>query len=166
MKCPRCGENTPDNWQLLECIDRKRDGESRGTAIRGDKEPDGSIFYRFDWMICAAKACGQIVVRAQHTYRVGTDATGQETFIVIPRGGQRPVDSIVQAKEPNMTRDYREAASVLDFSPRLSALLSRRLLADLLEKYAQLTDRNLDERIKKFRKAPSVRHRSGRPLTL
>ena len=28
MKCPRCGENTPDSWQTMQYINKKRDGGS------------------------------------------------------------------------------------------------------------------------------------------
>jgi len=154
MKCPRCGENTPDRWQRLQVIDKKpAGGQSTGEAIRDDdrREPDGSIFYRLDWMICAAETCGQVVVRAHRTYRVGTDQSAEEVLALIPRGRHRPLDQIVRDKEPDMASDYLEAASVLADSPRLSALLSRRILADLLAKYANLTDYNLADRIKNFR---------------
>jgi hypothetical protein len=49
-----------------------------------------------------------------------------------------------------MSEDYREASVILDDSPRMSAVLSRRVLADLLDKYAELKDKNLVDRIDKF----------------
>jgi len=49
-----------------------------------------------------------------------------------------------------MVRDYREASLILELSPRASAILSRRVLADLLEQYASLTNYRLSVRIDNF----------------
>jgi Domain of unknown function (DUF4145) len=49
-----------------------------------------------------------------------------------------------------LRKDYIEAYTILDDSPRMSAVLSRRILADLLKKYAGLTQFNLEQRIDKF----------------
>jgi hypothetical protein len=157
MKCPRCGENTPDYWQLFQIVDKKPDGgTSTGNSIHDDRKrtPDGAVSYKFDWMICAADECGQVVVRSRRMYRVPPDQSAEEVTIIVPRRRHRTVEKIVQDTEPGMTRDYREAVSVLFDSPRLSALLSRRIVADLLAKYAKLTDYTLYDRIKKFRADP------------
>jgi hypothetical protein len=49
-----------------------------------------------------------------------------------------------------MARDYREATFIIEDSPRMSSVLSRRILADLLEKYAGLTQYDLAARIDAF----------------
>jgi hypothetical protein len=64
-----------------------------------------------------------------------------------PRGVTRLLDPLVP--DPFRT-DYVEAASILDLSPRMSAVLSRRILGDLLEKYAGQTQFSLASRIDKF----------------
>jgi hypothetical protein len=47
-------------------------------------------------------------------------------------------------------RDYLEAAAILDDSPRMSAVLSRRILGDLLAQYADLTMNSLKAQIDAF----------------
>ena len=49
-----------------------------------------------------------------------------------------------------MARDFGEAAAILDISHRMSAVLARRILADVLEKYAGLDDYGLTKRIERF----------------
>src|SRR2546426_99767 len=82
MKCPTCGEHTPDGWQ---------------------------------WLLV-----------------------------------KRMVTSSQQVPREVSVRDFDEAASILDRSPRMSAVLSRRILADLLEEYAQRAQYNLADRIDSF----------------
>lgn len=50
----------------------------------------------------------------------------------------------------HLRRDYKEADSILHQSPRMSAVLSRRILSDLLEKYAKRTEFSLKERLDAF----------------
>jgi hypothetical protein len=57
------------------------------------------------------------------------------------------VDELV--RDP-FAKDFREACLILDDSPRMSSVLSRRILADLLEQYANLTDYKVATRIDKF----------------
>lgn len=65
----------------------------------------------------------------------GSKSFTRETWYVLPRFG-----SSVRLIDPTVPdpyrRDYEEATAILDVSPRMSAVLSRRLLADLLEEYA------------------------------
>jgi hypothetical protein len=49
-----------------------------------------------------------------------------------------------------MRKDYAEAHIILDDSPRMSAVLSRRILADLLKKYDGATQFGLTARINAF----------------
>jgi hypothetical protein len=51
--------------------------------------------------------------------------------------------------------DYVEAKVILADSPRMSAVLSRRILADLLKKYAGLTNFKLSDRINAFINNPA-----------
>ncbi|MGD0205311.1 MAG: DUF4145 domain-containing protein [Dehalococcoidia bacterium] len=47
-------------------------------------------------------------------------------------------------------RDFLEAAAILEVSPRMSAVLSRRILADLLEEYAGRDEFRLGSKLKAF----------------
>jgi hypothetical protein len=71
-----------------------------------------------------------------------------ETWIALPkRPATPPVHPLVT--DP-FKKDYLEAWTILEDSPRMSAVLSRRLLADLLEKYASLSQNSLPQRIDEF----------------
>jgi len=49
-----------------------------------------------------------------------------------------------------LRHDFLEAAAILDISPRMSAVLSRRILADLLEEYAGRSEFRLGSKLKAF----------------
>jgi hypothetical protein len=72
----------------------------------------------------------------------------QVTWLARPHGATRAIDPLVP--EPFRT-DYLEANAILDLSPRMSAVLARSILADLLERYVGLNDFNLNDRVDKFR---------------
>jgi Domain of unknown function (DUF4145) len=161
MKCPICGENTPDDWKFLQATlpqdpgvigikvahELPSMGESGGTA-RGFA---GNVW--FSWMYCAAEGCGTLVVRAHNAERQ-FDGTGLAylqdaaiTWTVFPRHAGRSVDPRVP---PEFARDYKEAAAILDISPRMSAVLARRILGDLLKRYAGKTMNSLTAQIDAF----------------
>jgi hypothetical protein len=112
-------------------------------------------------MYCANDECKQLVIRVHEDFlvrgvSVEFDEMRTQTWFARPRFALRSIDPLVP--EPFRT-DYREAAAILDPSPRMSAVLSRRLLADLLKTYAGLDDFGLNARIEKFRR--DSKHPSG-----
>lgn len=133
MKCPTCGENTPDAWHPvanLHSMDRRQ--------------------VSVDHMACANEPCKQLVVRFHDSYIVDdgtTSSTKTDTSIGYPRDRVRQVDPHVPEE---FARDFIEAAAILDRSHRMSAVLARRVLSDLLEKYANLGQFSLTTRIDKF----------------
>lgn len=140
MKCPTCAENSTDSWHSV-----------------GEVSPAGLSFlhtYRVESMECANDKCKQLVIRITETKinLSGPDVGAYtQTWVVVPRFGSsaRPLDPLV---EDRWRRDYLEAAEILEASPRMSAVLSRRLLADLLEEYAGHAEYGLAARIESFRK--------------
>ncbi len=76
--------------------------------------------------------------------------------MVVPRRSTRPVPKEVDDAIPEQAEYYRQAAAVLDVSPIASAVLSRRVLADLLKKYAHRDEFNLKARVDEFIKDTSV----------
>jgi hypothetical protein len=153
MKYPTCGENTPDDWKRLIVQQH-----FRGPADYYLEAPqEHARVVQLDWMRCAAEECRELVVRVHESYPSGTThhADGRvtptlqhtATWYARPRTAQRLVDPLVP--DPFRT-DYLEAAAILDLSPRMSAVLSRRVLADLLGKYANHSQFKLSERIDKF----------------
>jgi hypothetical protein len=70
-----------------------------------------------------------------------------QTWTVRPRFGVRSIER--EVPEPYRT-DYLEAAALLDVSARMSAVLSRRLLYDLLAQYAGIAEYTLKGSIDAF----------------
>jgi hypothetical protein len=82
-----------------------------------------------------------------------------DTWLVVPRRSTRPVHAEVDKAIPQQAQYYRQAATILDESPIASAVLARRVLADLLKKYASRKEFGLADRIDKFNEDTS--HPSG-----
>jgi hypothetical protein len=147
MRCPFCAQFTPDAWTQLGYI------PGTGRDFTG---------LSANWMRCANDQCQQAVVVVTETHTGPVIIEGQPTasietsekqWMVRPLGVVRIIDSLV----PNPFRnDYLEAASILEQSPRMSAVLARRVLADVLENYGGHAQRDLVDRIDSFTKDPSV----------
>ena len=75
------------------------------------------------------------------------DTSGTPTHVMLSRR-----EMWIQASPTTHRRDFSEAVSILSRSPRMSAVLSRRVLADLLGEYAGMTQFKLDDRIDAFNK--------------
>jgi len=166
MKCPTCGENTPDAWERLIAQLKAPDDAPATEAIVRLTISSASVYelsapgqphphrISFDQMYCANAECRQLVIRGHDTYTVyGSDRSPSETtdtWLVHPRHASRPLDPLVLEDAPGLASDYAEAAALLDVSYRMSAVISRRILADLLERYAGMTDYGLAERVDKF----------------
>jgi hypothetical protein len=145
MKCPNCGENTPDAWE------RFHDPAGRSTTLVNHER--GS-FVTVDWMDCANDTCKQLVIRVQESYVPPLPYGAQEValqqttmWFAFPRLAARAIDLLVP--EPFRT-DYAEAAAILSISPRMSAVLSRRILQDVLRKYAGRDEFSLAKQIDGF----------------
>jgi Domain of unknown function (DUF4145) len=105
-----------------------------------------------DYMYCANAECNQLVIRVHENldfplHAVSDPSMLTETWLARPRTTARSLD--LGVPEP-FRSDYREAAAILDSSPRMSAVLSRRILADLMETYGHHSQFKLSERIDKF----------------
>ncbi len=142
MKCPTCGENTPESWSALYAFDSSGSG-SYSQFLEGLQAHNRHV--RLDWMLCANPECKELVIRVHETS--GMPYSSTTSWLARPRTGGRVVDAAVPAP---YRADYLEAAAILDISSRMSAVLSRRILADILEKYAKLTDFSLKARIDAF----------------
>jgi hypothetical protein len=141
MKCPTCAENTPDSWSELYAKGTK------GVTSRLEGPQPHNQIVELDWMRCANEECNELVIRLHESYNAGGPIVYTAAWLVRPRSAQRPLDPLVTG---NVRHDYEEAAAILDFSPRMSAVLSRSILADLLEEYAGLDNFSLAARIDDF----------------
>jgi hypothetical protein len=173
MKCPTCLQHTtPDSWTLYETQEPPIHEEQAKMLAYGQKAinagerpvytEDGTLYW-FDWMRCANKDCKQLVIRMHgtkpiapggplsHVYAARPADAYSESWIVLPRFGSaaRPVDPLVPAR---LRDDLSEAAAILDLSPRMSAVLTRSILADVLAQYAGHEEFKLADRIDSFNK--------------
>ena len=151
MRCPTCGQNTPDAWKFFCVEEPSEDNDARWSDSEHELPGDGS-FISVDWMQCANADCKEIVVRVHERTREfmgGVPISHTETLVVRPRHTTmgRSVDPTVPGR---FRRDFLEAAAILDTSPRMSAVLSRRILADLLEEYAGRDEFRLGSKLKAF----------------
>jgi hypothetical protein len=153
MQCPICRQFTPDAWRALV---QHFMGESVMSTleVQPPEGVEGAIgsSVSLDFMWCANPKCKQVVVRVHENINLPPHAVPNpemltRTWIARPRSASRPIDPLVQ--EP-FRSDYLEAAAILPISPRMSAVMSRRVLADVLERYANHSQFSLKERIDKF----------------
>lgn len=120
-----------------------------------------------EWMQCPNQSpkCEGIIVRATEyeydpSYRGGRPAEftripheNEHTWIAVPQ--RRAARHVGRLIPDAMRRDYIEASLILEDSPRMSAVLSRRILADLLEDHAGCPGYTLAAQINKFLDDPS-----------
>lgn len=149
VECPVCHKVSPPSWQPYSTNDA---GEFANDLL-ADHRADALNRVSLDWMRCAHEECEQLIIRIhEQTFTVHghIPIAHKDSWVARPRFAEteRPLDPLVG--QPFRT-DYQEAAAILDASPRMSAVLSRSILADLLEKYLKLTDFNLAKRIDAFR---------------
>jgi Domain of unknown function (DUF4145) len=158
MECPFCLHDIAAAWQpLVSNTDEL--GRPRGqyasaiiSAIpnRQGVSLGGQVSVTVLWLICQNTECRQVVMQVLRLEPPQTQGQGQrnETWIAVPkRSGLPTVDLLV----PNQMReDYLEAWTILADSPRMSSVLSRRVLADLLKKYTGAKQFSLAQRIDAF----------------
>jgi len=147
MRCPTCGQNTPDDWKFFTVEQAPQDWEDTEHEIHGPH-----AYTSIDWMRCANPDCGEIVIRIHDTTREftgGIPLSRTDSWVARPRHGTagRTIDPIVPKR---FRRDFLEAAAILESSPRMSAVLSRRILADLLEEFAGRDEFRLGSKLKAF----------------
>jgi len=148
VQCPTCGLHSPPQWRSYET----GLGGYVSSLRSGKDETEGDV--ALEWMRCANEDCEELIVRVHEQSVVerllgGVPLMRTDTWTARPRFGesQRPIDPLVP--DPFKT-DYAEATAILDISPRMSAVLSRSLLADLLKTYAGKEQFNLQDRIDAF----------------
>lgn len=172
MQCSVCREHTPDSWTVFTTQVHDPDASfpvNRGyrsleTLTEGGEEDGDSWWeYRVEWMRCANWQCKRLTIRIirEEKHRNPLYVGSLDIWRVLPQfAAARPVDALVEVAQPEMAQDYREASLILDLSPRMSSVLSRRILADLLEVYGKCSGYTIANQIDKFIEQP------GHPPTL
>ncbi len=149
MDCPFCSHAIAATWQRFivesDHLGRKITPHQNAlttSVLRGDTR--GSVTVAAQWLLC--QNCQEIVVQITRAEALQSPPT--ETWIALPRRPNLP--AVHQLVTDPFRKDYLEAWTIVEDSPRMSAVLSRRVLADMLEKYAGLKQFSLAQRIDGF----------------
>ncbi|SRR6266481_172320 len=156
MVCPFCSHDIAANWQgFISTTDEL--GRQRNSGVPNitvgvlEQGTNCTVSVSVHWLICQNAECKQVVVQVTRSLTHPPANRSGNTFaswLAVPKvKGVPPLDQLVV--DP-MRKDYFEAFTILDDSPRMSSVLSRRILADLLKQYAGLTQFNLEQRIDAF----------------
>jgi len=95
---------------------------------------------RFYWMKCPNEECREVIVQTRRYVTFKGQALEEvvpDMWWAVPQ--KRPPREIGPLVKEPFRRDYLEASAILKDSPRMSAVLARKILADLLEKYGKVT---------------------------
>jgi hypothetical protein len=153
MICPFCSHDIAPAWQPLVVItdDLGRNQpqfrhQLDTTVVRKEDRKVGlpsAVAVTLQWLRCQNAECHEIVVQATRV-----EAGKAETWLAVPKRKALPVVSSLVV-DP-LRSDYYEACTILDDSPRMSSVLSRHILADLLRIYAHIENYGLANRIDAF----------------
>jgi hypothetical protein len=150
VECLVCTKVSRPEWEPLFAFSR---GDSLAT-LHAKHEKDKYNQVMVEGMRCAHEDCEQLLIRINESRPTawidgGGPILTTDTWIARPRFGEttRPVDALIG--EPYRT-DYLEAAAILEISPRMAAVLARRIVGDLLKDYAKKKHWSLTARIRSF----------------
>jgi len=160
--------NPSDQIRPANHLEDRHDFEKVGNHV-----VELSVQIRFAWMVCPNDDCRRLIVKGMSTRRTHTIMhhpepahpesiaspplslsddvipyiEKMEEWVVLPRRATRHIDKLVPEQYAD---DYRQAAAILDDSPKASAGLSHRILADLLLDYGGYKNFGLSSRIDAF----------------
>lgn len=122
-----------------------------------NKAAAAHIAVQLYWAVCPK--CRELIVKVHKAVTHARRSASREYVAKLPTAEEsawfalpiRKVAPVLSNLVPEgMARDYREACLILEDSPRMSSVLSRRILSDLLEKYADSKGYTLAKQIDKF----------------
>ena len=153
MLCPICSHQVAPVWQDLYTFTTHQGAELEHPANTLQSElPTGQsseVRVNLTWARCPNEECREILVIVTRELRYYGNVTDRNQWYAVPKKkAAHPIDAIVLKLQ--LGKDFQEASAILDDSPRMSTVLSRRILADLLKRYAALNDYGLAARIDKF----------------
>lgn len=172
VKCPFCQQEIAETWQpLLATTDTR--GNALPTAVKRlsfavpkrNKTMNEDTHHLSSvvevsavWMQCPNQQCLEAIVkvvrseidRIHISMRTGghdDQISDKKEWIAVPKTTIPSVNSLVPER---YARDYREAWTIVSDSHRMSAVLARRILADLLKEYARLAGNRLTKDVDTF----------------
>lgn len=177
VNCPYCSHQIPEKWQPLMVV-TESDGTATQEpyAWINATASNRFLYVYIRWMKCHNDECGQIIIQINRkltTRRLSSDAVfaaprppmslmsldgkpsgtvsdpieSSDSWIALPRAIIPFIDPSVP---PRYAQDFREAWAIIDYSHRMSTVLARKVLQDLLAQYANLTDYMLDKNVAAF----------------
>ena len=178
MRCPVCSEHSSSTWQPLhrntDVHGLPSGGPQLTLFLKLDETVDrewGFPKVSLQWTACQNEACGAVLVKATETRPRRTIPGGivspagespprpaafapahwrdvvRYDGLIYPSATRRPVSALVPDR---YAKDFQEAATIVGLSPKASAALSRKVLADVLTEVCGLDDRNLYDKLNKF----------------
>jgi hypothetical protein len=153
MECPFCSQEIAAAWQPLSTLtdeigrNRAQQNQLNTTVVRTLTDTGArnavNVVVIIQWLRCQNTECNEIVVQATRV-----EGGESEAWFAVPK--RKALPSLNQLVTDPLRKDYLEAWTILDDSPRMSAVLSRRVLADLLDRYARLKQYVLAQKIDEF----------------
>jgi hypothetical protein len=163
MICPFCSGFTPATWNdFATRQDELGRQQSAFQALQncqippkpGTQQPR-QVQVQVVWTRCQNEGCREYIV--QVTRNVITSGaippTQTETWFAVPKHKAPPNIDLSLVGE-SMREDYLQAYVILEDAPSMSAVLSRRILSDLLKKYDGANHFGTAARIDKFANNP------------
>ncbi len=150
--CPYCSWQIAELWQRLYAITTYEGKPLKDPAdVHVPIDDLYIVTLQFFWMRCPNADCHRpiVLVRlSEHTTSQEPKYGREDVWYAVPnKPVTRSLHALVQGK---LREDYLEASAILADSPRMSAVLSRSILADLLKTFAGRSEYNLAARIDKF----------------
>jgi Domain of unknown function (DUF4145) len=152
-KCPYCG-----HAQVI--ADERRDAHLSRLYVENWVE--GKCGYHIDALVCANVECRKLsvefaIVRREkdmpNTSRFGVAGTFQH-WRLLPSSFAKPLPDYIP--EP-LRRDYEEACTIRDLSPKASATLIRRCIQGIIRDFCGIGKKRLIDEIKELRQRITAR---------
>jgi hypothetical protein len=175
MICPFCSQPIHELWNPF-WTKTDWDGTVFPEPVREAKTVTKSVDRQAEhievhlcWAACPK--CRQLLVKVEKKITRASHRASPQHIAKLPAVEtdwlalplRKAIPSISNLIPDGMARDYREAHWILEDSPRMSSVLSRRILADLLEHYGKIKAYTLAKQIDKFveDKSHPARHRDN-----
>ncbi len=163
MICPFCSGFTPAMWNHFSThqdeLGRSQANYQVLPTCQLPPEPDAStnqprqLQLQVVWTRCQNEACREYIVQVTRTVTTIGAPPQIETWFAVPKHKAPPNIDLSLVGE-SMREDYLQAYVILEDAPSMSAVLSRRILSDLLKKYDGANHFGTAARIDKFSNNP------------
>jgi hypothetical protein len=153
MICPFCSGYTPAVWNSFATnqdeLGRIGNLFQQLPSVQLPTAPAVlHLQVQVQWSRCQNEQCREYIVRVARIV-TGKTPPESETWFAVPKHKAPPAIDLTLVPAP-MREDYLQAYVILDDAPRMSAVLSRRILSDLLKKYDNANNFGTAARIDKF----------------